>query len=174
MSVSWQERFIERLKELARDDDRAALASLRRSLDGETQSFAGAARIIARYLPRHLSRREEDDAYLVAALFALAPSSAGVSLASALRLANSTSSGSIELRFTALLASSREDLPTHLRHAVTLTRGFGIDLDWAALLRDVLRWGATLGITQKNWAREFWGSNDVEDSTPNTSEGTTP
>ncbi len=173
--MSWHERFTDRLKELAEDDDRAALASLRRSLDGETQSFAGAARVVARFLPRELKPWEEDDSYLLAALFALAPSTSGVRLAEALRqVANATGSGSIELRFTALLAASREDLPTHLRHAVTLTRGAGINLDWAALLRDVLRWSAPLGLTQKNWAREFWATNAVEDSTSNTAEGNTP
>lgn len=173
--MSWHQRFIDRLKEL--DDDRAALASLRRSLDGEAPSFAGAARVVARLLPRELNRWEEDDAYLVAGLFALAPSKSGVSLATALRrVATSSNSGSIELRFTALLAASREDLPTHLRHAVTLTRGAGVELDWASLLRDVLRWGAPSGTTQKLWAREFWASNDVdvEDTTPNTTEGNTP
>lgn len=173
--MSWHEGFTDALKALARDDDRAALASLRRSLDGETQTFAGAARVIARYLPRQLDRWEEDDAYLVAALFALAPSTSGLRLASALRrVAQSTGSSSIELRFTAMLASGREDLPTHLRHAVTLVRGAGVDLDWAALLRDVLRWGAPAGSTQKTWAREFWGSNEADNSNPQSAEGTSP
>jgi CRISPR system Cascade subunit CasB len=173
--MSWHDGLINGLTELARDDDRAALANLRRSLDGETQSFAGAARVIARYLPRQLPRWEEDDAYFVAALFALAPSMSGLSLATALRrVAQSSGSQSIELRFTALLASSREDLPTHLRHAVTLTRSAGIDLDWSALIHDVLRWGSPAGSTQKKWAREFWGSTDLEDSTSNTAEGNTP
>jgi CRISPR type I-E-associated protein CasB/Cse2 len=173
--MSWHERLIDRLKELAENEDRAALASLRRSLDGEVQSFAGAARVVARFLPRDLKPWEENDAYLVAALFALAPSSSGLALARALRrVATETGSTSIELRFTALLAASREDLPTHLRHAVTLTRGAGIDLDWAALLKDVLRWGAPSGATQKNWAREFWASNTVDETTSNTTEGNTP
>lgn len=173
--MSWHERFTDRLKELAEDDDRAALANLRRSLDGETQSFAGAARVVARFLPRELKPWEEEDAYLVAALFALAPSRTGNSLATALRrVAHETGSSSIELRFTALLAASREDLPTHLRHAVTLTRGAGIDLDWAALFRDILRWGAPSGTTQKLWAREFWASNFVEAPTSNNTEGNSP
>lgn len=171
--MSWHERFIDRLHQLVRDDDRAALASLRRSLNEEAQSFAGAAQVIARNLPMTLPRYEEDDAYLLAALFALAPSTSGVPLGRALKLvANSTGSTSIELRFTSLLASSREDLPTHLRHAITLIRGAGIEVDWAELFQDLRRWGSPSGITQKKWARQFWGSADVSDNT--NPEGTTP
>lgn len=167
--MSWHQRFIERLHELARDDDRAALAHLRRSLDQETRSFAAAAQVIARSLPRELTPWEEADAYLLAGLFALAPSSHGVPLAAALRqVAFSTGSSSIESRFTSLLAASREDVPTHLRHAVTLVRSAGLELDWSQLFDDLRRWGHPSGITQKKWARAFWGSNEVSSSTERT------
>lgn len=172
--MNWHKRFIERLHEICTRDDRASLARLRRSLDREVQSFAGAAQVIARSLPRDLPRWEEDDAYLLAGLFALAPSTSGKPLAAALRrVAQVSVSTSIELRFTSLLSAGREDLTTHLRHAVTLVRGAGIDLDWKSLFADIRRWGHPEGYTQKHWASQFWGSADENDSTSNTTEGST-
>lgn len=173
--MSWHDRFIDRLCELARQDDRAALAALRRSLDEETASFAGAAQVVARSLPREIHTAAEADAYLIAALFALAPAERGLPLATCLRrVAADKESVSIELRFTSLLAASREDLPTHLRHAITLVRSQGLAVDWRGLFEDLRRWGHQSGKTQKQWARLFWGSDESPEVSTSLNEGTTP
>ena len=168
--TTWQERLIEHLFQFVRREDRGALAALRRSLDEEPQSFAGAAQVIARVLPSDLRQQQEDDAYLVAGLFALAPAESGLPLPVALRRVADGGSSSIELPFTAMLAAGREDLPSHLRHAVTLVRSKGIDLDWTDVLDSLSGWNHSSGYVQKRWARHFWASQPEKPESDNTVE----
>lgn len=170
--TTWQERLIEHLFQLAQREDRGALAALRRSLDEEAQSFAGAAQVIARVLPSELRRQQEEDAYLTAGLFALAPSDAGLPLPVALRRVAEGGASSIELRFTAMLAAGREDLPSHLRHAVTLVRSKGLELDWADLLDSLSGWSHASSYVQKRWARHFWASQSEKPESENIVEET--
>lgn len=166
--MSWQKHFVECLYKIARDDDRASLAKLRRATTAGGKNFAGAAQVIARTLPADLKPWEEEDAYLLASLFALAPSEGGLPLALLLmREKEVRNSESLELRFTALLASTREDLPVHLRHAVGLVGSADQHIDWADLFEDLRRWGAHSETTQKKWARYFWGSNENQELNDN-------
>ncbi len=102
-------------------------------------------------------RRREDDALLLAGLFALHPVKGSRSVPQALALvAAKAESGSIEGRFTAILASEREDLPTHLRHAVSLIASRDIGLDWGRLHDDLHWWGAPGDRVRRRWARQYW------------------
>jgi CRISPR system Cascade subunit CasB len=75
-------------------------------------------------------------------------------------------SESIEKRFVALLNSDEDDLPLHLRHAVSLLAAASIPLDWTRLLLDVQAWGHPERYVQRQWSRDFWGASAPESETP--------
>lgn len=162
-------------------DGRAALAALRRGLG----KAPGEAFDLYRYLGRWLAtddRERERAVFLIAPLFALhrvswsADADAGAGRrnlgASFRRLARQAQErgggASVEKRFVALLNCHRDDLPTHLRQAVSLLKAQEIPIDWAQLLVDVQGWGAESRWVQRDWARAFW--RDDEPTTSNAPE----
>jgi CRISPR system Cascade subunit CasB len=162
------ERFVKYLESLDRDEARAALAALRRSLGKSPGEAADAHRYVLQFNP---AIWEESAYYLVAGLFALHPknwrneendkrqTNFGASFA---WLRASTDSESIEKRFVALLDCHEDDLSEHLRHAVSLLRSKEIPVDWARLLRDLRQWGHEGRFVQRGWARAFWGGNQSD------------
>lgn len=167
----------------SRRGNRAALATLRRSLGKDPGEDAGPYRYVGRWLPRgNQSFRQDEWYYLVAGLFALhqiswadeegahAPywRNFGASFA---RLTRDTENGrdSIERRFVALLNSHVDDLPHHLRQAVSLLKAKGVPVDWAWLLDDLLGWERRGGAVRREWAHAFWG--DQGQSADTASEG---
>ena len=114
-----------------------------------------------------MSGQREDDYLLVAALFATHQgtgkpypkidddrrNSLGGSFA---RLRAKAESGSIEKRFVALLNASREDVTTHLRHAITLLKAHEVNVDWAQLLHDLNGWEWSGRPVQRRWAYGYW------------------
>ncbi|MBL8602067.1 MAG: type I-E CRISPR-associated protein Cse2/CasB [Myxococcales bacterium] len=156
---------VDHLERLARDQDRATLALLRSSLQ-EGRSLEG-LRVVLPFLKRRSegATRAEDDALLVAGLFALHPESGSLSLASALRIV-ARESDSVELRFRALLGADRQDLGTHLRHAVTLIASRGLAIDWRDLHTTLRFWDRPAqppnqDRARREWARDFW-SDDTQ------------
>lgn len=161
-----ERQFVNYLRTLGdeRSPDRAALASLRRGLRGRPSTTAELHRYVARWIPEEMSQREADAYYLVAALYASHPvnwetdpgrywrSNFGASF----RRLRTDEGESAERRFVALLNSHRDDLPYHLRHAVSLLRSHDIPIDWAQLLRDIKSWGHPDRYVQTQWARSFW------------------
>ena len=71
------------------------------------------------------------------------------------RYAGSTPDGrrGVERRFQALLGSSRESLPEHMRAMLSLIPGRA--LDWALLTHDVRLWSLPDGPVQRGWARSY-------------------
>jgi CRISPR type I-E-associated protein CasB/Cse2 len=159
--------FIRSLYELARREDRAALAELRRSF----ASPLAAMPYVVPYLGKDGGERDERALALVGGLFALHPSAGSRSLADALRAIAATSD-SVALRFRALLDAAAEDLPVHLRHAVALARSHEIPLDYDDLLLTVRFWGDPDKRRQRAWARDFWATrqdesdSEAKDATP--------
>lgn len=165
------ERFINYLEELADEEDRAALAALRRSLGKSPGEAAEAHRYVLRFNPEP---RYEWAYYLVAGLFAMHPESwrkaegdkqltnLGASFARMKSKADSDSS--IERRFVALLDCHEDDLAEHLRHAISLLRSKEVSVDWLCLLRDLRNWNHETRRVQRNWARAFWGGNQSENN----------
>jgi CRISPR system Cascade subunit CasB len=102
---------------------------------------------------------KESAFYLVAALFALHPSSTDFGDMGKHMAATRTESGSdaLERRFTALLAAHQDDLPDYLRQAVSFLKSKDIPVNWNQLLRDLQNWGHADHFVQKQWARSFWG-----------------
>lgn len=155
--------FVKRLYELAAREDRAALAELRRSFSNKL----AALRFVVPFLSKGASASEEAAHVLVAGLFALHPSPGSLSLARALGIV-ARDSDSVELRFRALLNADDVDLPTHLRHAVSLVRSRDLDIDYDDLFWTIREWGRESKRKQRAWARDFWGhtTDAAEETTP--------
>jgi CRISPR type I-E-associated protein CasB/Cse2 len=119
---------------------------------------------------------EEEVYFLTAALFAYwhqgentvvahPPENLGASLAS-LAAGNPDSAPGLERRFTGLLKSHRDDLPSHLRQTVGLLKSKRIPVHWRRLWWDLRLWDNQEGRTQRSWARSFWG-RQLEKETEN-------
>jgi CRISPR system Cascade subunit CasB len=179
-----EDRFAAALAKLARDEDRAALAKLRRGLGKRLGSAPERDGWVIARLPPSLSLDALESYCLVASLFALHPASGGAeSLASSFaewhehdRLQLGKAPGerldNIDRRFASLLNSDAEDLPGRLRHAVALLRSHEIAINWAQLLRDIRRWDHPDRVVQRRWSRHFWAGGPGDRKTPEAS--TTP
>ncbi|MCX5887976.1 MAG: type I-E CRISPR-associated protein Cse2/CasB [Deltaproteobacteria bacterium] len=158
--------LIDYLEKLVRDQDRGAMAALRRGVGKAPGTAMEMHRYVAPFLPKNSFRREEENYYVVAALFAYwhqgetnvaahPPDNLGASLA---RLRTPDTGPSLDLRFTALLKSHRDDLPTHLRQAVGLLKSKeNVPVHWRNLYRDLRNWDSEDGWVQRAWAKSFWG-----------------
>ena len=154
----WREKFIGHLERLRDQEDRRALAILRRGVNRQPGTTLEMYSLV---LPWGVPRYAEDSAFLVAALFALHSQDGGTKT-----LGHSfaefrkkvTTEESVEQRFNALLNCHRDDLPYHLRQAVTLLKSKDVPVDWQRLLRDVLGWEHDDRYVQRDWARDFWSS----------------
>ncbi len=187
------ESFINRLEELAgvktgagenaRGEDRAALAALRRGLGREAGANWESYPIVMRYVRRDAKRTEENAFFTVAALFGLYPSASwrrseddkrptnlGASLA--ILKNKNPDSDSIERRFVALLNADAEDLPTHLRHAVSLIKASDtpILIDWIKLLGHLRSWNSPDRWVQRDWSRAFWSAETTNADDENLTE----
>ena len=147
--------FVQRLYDLAARKDRAALAELRRSFANPLAALP----YVVPFLAKDATRRDEAALSLVAGLFALHPEHGSTSLAKALSLL-AKDSDSVALRFRALLDADAEDLPTHLRHAVSLVKSRDLAIDYDDLLAAVRWWGSENKNRQRAWARDFWGATE--------------
>ena len=152
----WIEKFIGHLEQLRNQEDRRALAILRRGANRQPGTAMDMFSLVIPWVPEN--RHVEDSAFLVAALFALHPQTGGEKTLGAAFAKISGESESIEQRFSALLNCHRDDLPYHLRQAVSLLRSKEVPVDWQRLLRDVLSWEHDDRYVQRDWARAFWSS----------------
>ncbi|MGI8550847.1 MAG: type I-E CRISPR-associated protein Cse2/CasB [Dehalococcoidia bacterium] len=181
-------RALERLVPSMQDEkerrgDRAALAALRRGLGKKAGEAIDVYPAVYQALgEEQLAPWEEEAYFLVAPLFALYPHGnwrraeedgpgshdLGASFA---RLAEATDSGSIEKRFQAMLNSNRDDLPEHLRHAVSLLRAHEIPVSWSDLLGDIRAWENVDRGSRRKWARSYWGQIARNEKTAETAAG---
>lgn len=168
-----QRSFIERLNERERQEDRAALAALRRGLGKTAGAVAETHQYIAPWLPNAENQyapwvqADQDAYYLIGSLFALHPKqdawseqrdSRSMNLGwSFRRLSEANDSGSIEKRFAALLNSHRDYLATHLQGAVSLLKAHETPVNWAQLLVDIQDWDDDGRTVQRGWAQAYWG-----------------
>lgn len=176
-----EERFVASLRKLGNADR----AELRRCLSADRPSgHLPAYRIVERdaHVRSLKSKADRDCYYLVGALFSLVergpdrqdPSQdqrdhrPGTTLARAVRLydlgAEKGDGGvsSVEKRFLNLLDSDETQLPYRLRQMVQMImRGqnaVNARLDWAQLLKDLLRWNRRGDTVRQAWAREFYAT----------------
>ncbi len=179
-SESLESRFLASLETLARTDQRAALAALRRGLGKKPGRAPEMYPYVVPFVPRRASSELEGGLYLVAALFAWHPVSwhrgegeFHTNLGASLRqVFLRTDSESIQSRFVALLNAPSDDLPIHLRHAVGLCKAHEVAVDYIALLRDIQRWDGEPRRVQRQWAAAFWErpESSVETEPPPQSE----
>lgn len=162
-------RLAAHLGELAAQQDRAALAALRRGLGKPPGTVAE----MHRHVVPVLGAGADAAAYLVAALFGLHPvswvgpsnprrSNFGVSLARLRAAVGVSGEAGIERRVIALLNADPDDLASHLRHAVALLRAHDIPVDWARLLRDARGWDHPDRWVQRNWAHAYWAAQPAD------------
>jgi CRISPR system Cascade subunit CasB len=186
-----QHPLIARLVQLKERDDRAALAALRRGLGKPAGTVPEMFRYVEPFIPVDEYARHVDAAYLVASLFGLHPNHGGpaeetpsrqqrgfgASLAHIRRREGSTDDDEgVARRFSALLNSDREGLPTHLRHLMTLlhSRSPETPIDYGQLYNDVIRWESTDRSVQRDWAAGFWRRTTVgNDEAPATNDDDT-
>lgn len=155
--------LVDHLEHLVAHEDRATLARLRASLS-PARALDGLD-VVLPFVTRdpRRRRRAEDDALLLAGLFALHPESGDRSLPSALAEIARTSD-SVEMRFRALLSADREDLPNHLRHAVALAASKKLPIDWRDLHAAIRFWDDDGERARRRWARDFWTYETTESS----------
>ncbi len=158
--------FITHLQDLARRDDRGALATLRRGLASEPGQAHEMHPYVAPFLPDEPWTWRNRCYYIVAALFAVHPKSGPVGdLGDTFRrLAQASDSESVQRRFMALLKCNRDDLFGHLRQAVSLAASHDVPINWDRLFRDIQYWSTEEGWVQRRWAQSFWGGSAAETS----------
>lgn len=162
-----QKQFVEYLCRLAAGENRAPLAALRRGLGKPPGTTPEMFRYVEPLAPQDY---RADDYYLVAALFALHPENTatgnlGTTLAALRQQGGHDGEDSLEKRFVALLNAHGDDLPEHLRHAISLARSKAVPVpvpvNWSQLLYDLHYWDHEDRFIQRQWAREYWGRSEV-------------
>lgn len=159
-------KFVSRLEKYVKDDERAALAHLRRGLGKDAWAATEMFPYVAGWT-KNLSRRYEDAYFLVATMIGLYPKESWKSEDKYNNLGKSLSflkdeSGSIEKRFVALLNSDEEDLSKHLRQIVSLLKSKDAPINWFQLLKDIKYWSNENRSVQRSWAKGFWGNLETE------------
>jgi len=155
--------FVTYLKKLAKNENRGALAALRRGLGRPPGSAPEVHRYVMPFLSPGPWTWRNQCHYIVAALFALHPeSTAHGNMGHTLHAIHAaTRSESIEQRFVALLKCHRDDLFDHLRHAVSLARSSSksIAVHWEQLFKDICYWDSENNRVQRNWSQGFWSES---------------
>ena len=160
--------FIGYLHALDKNDDRAALASLRRGLGQQPGSVPETVRIVERQLVVGTHEDVRNACYIVGSLFALhheKESNSGNmgNHFRALGTPNEPPPANVERRFMTLLASDKDELPDALRQAVSLLKSKGEPVNWFQLARDVQQWHSDdrRERVRKQWARAFWNAEKI-------------
>ena len=153
--------FISYLISLSESEDRGALAELRRGLGKTPGTVPEMYRYVVPWISADTSRKQEFTYFLIAALFAYHPkhtNKGNMGDHLALTRESYSSDDALDHRFTHLLASHPDDLPTYLQQAIGLLKSKGeIAINWNQLLKDLRYWDHPDKFAQKQWARSFWG-----------------
>jgi len=164
--------FVERLEELNRKDDKAALAEIRRAAANPDDNFL-ILRIIGSYLPSEVSNWELDIYKRLACLYAIHKGhinkdyyNFGVSCRK-IWLNLDAGKESFESRFAALLNCRPEDLYRHLLSIVRFASDKGVKINFNRLFKDMKYWAHPDKFAQKNWAKQFWTIKLKEEETEN-------
>jgi CRISPR system Cascade subunit CasB len=161
--MSQEHGFVTYLKSLA--NSRGALAALRQGLGQPPGTVSDMYRYVVPRLPKdaYPGSWSERSHYLIAALYAVHPASAGDGnlgnhFAVHLDLQNPDRNDAIERRFVALLTAHPDDLHIYLRQAIGFLRSKETPVNWDQLMWDVLQLGYQNSSTsvRKRWADGFW------------------
>ena len=167
-NASKRHPFVSHLESLHEADDRQALAALRRGLGRPLGAAPEMYPYVVPWLPSEASYQEEQNYYLVAALYASHPASARTgNVGDHLRAVCKTDAkreAGVERRFTVLLSVHRDDLPDHLRQTISLLRSHEIPVNWHQLWSDLRWWDHPDAFVQRQWARAFWAAAAVPEA----------
>lgn len=165
MTITKTEPLIEFLQKLAREEDRAAFAALRRGLGKPPGAVPATYKYVVPFLPDGGAERAWPY-FVVASLFALHPCSrTGESLGRT--YSRLKPSESRDRRFQALLNADLPELPGHLRQAMGLFAAEpAAAVDWHTLLRHLRHWTDTHRWVQQRWARDYWTPFDTTETNP--------
>ncbi len=172
--------FIRHLERLYSENQRGALADLRRGLGKPPGTESLTFPHVIPYLPEGLNKQQEQSYFLIASLFALHPMSVSDgnfgSHCADLGRARGGEDGkpppNVERRFIALLATPTQSLYRALQPLVNLLKSENIRICWVRLLRDLQRWNyadARIDV-RREWAGEFWKRAVPETDPESTSE----
>jgi CRISPR system Cascade subunit CasB len=161
---SRDERFISALEHLVTNDDRAALAALRRGLGQQPGETMELYPYVVPYVQGLRYPSDENAYYIIASLIGLYPTPSwqrsdgkqSINLGASLALLKDDSGDSLEKRFVALLNAHVDDLPEHLRQAISLLKSKDKPVNWLRLLRDLKQWDREDHRVQRLWAKGFW------------------
>jgi CRISPR system Cascade subunit CasB len=169
--------LVDRLLELARQQDRGALAALRSGVGKRPGEAGRMFPYVAPFLPAAAaSGPVVEAAFLTAALFAAHPlhgpiGSLGASLWRATKQPGNPGGKhekeGVERRLAAALDAHADDLPHHLEGLITLCESAGAPVDWHQFQRDVAgllsEWTVRADsrrlvrdMIRIRWARDFW------------------
>lgn len=152
--------FIEYLEGLSSKNHRGALAALRRGLQYEPGDCIEMYPYIIPWLHNVKGKWAKKIYYLIATLYAYHPSSSSKgNLGDAFRkiYLNKGENPSIEQRFITLLRCNPEDLPFHIRQAISLAKSENIPINWQELFFDLKRWPFDqIYPPYEKWAQSFW------------------
>ena len=155
--------FIEHLLRL--QEDRGALAALRRGLGQPPGTAPDMYRYVVPWLRTEAGRWEESVFFLVAALFGAHPlntESGNFGDHFARTIKTSDDRSGVERRFTLLLATHSGDLHLQLRHAISLLKSKEIAVNWQQFFGDLRYWRSERRGVQKRWAFAFWRAPQPE------------
>jgi CRISPR system Cascade subunit CasB len=145
------------------EENRGALAALRRGLGQPPGSVPDMYRYVVPRLPQDAGSWTERCHYLIAALYAMHTDTTdagnlGNHFAAHLDYERPDGNDAIERRFIALLTTHPDDLHIYLRQGISFLRSKDTPVNWHQLMRDVLALGNPEGATrvQKRWANGFW------------------
>jgi CRISPR type I-E-associated protein CasB/Cse2 len=156
--------FIDFLLKLESEQDRAALAELRRGVGQTLDEMPELGRYIFHFF-KEPNRHKEDAFFLIATLFAMHSKNITTgNMGNHLRdmaEGNAEELERLEKRFAQLLTANRADLPELLPRIVNLLKAKDKErpINWSQLLDDVIYWGAG---RQREWARGFWTKGKPE------------
>jgi CRISPR system Cascade subunit CasB len=169
--------FITYLYSLASQENRGALADLRRGLTTEPGTSPAMYPYVAPWVPEPLRYTwKEKVYYLIAALFAYYQSGSSANQLTTTQgnfgshcralVTQKPQSASFEPRFSALLKAHRDDLPILLKQILSILRGEDIPINWDQLFLDLQYWNTENHIVQRRWANSYWIYAGSPEQTP--------
>lgn len=156
--VAPEKQFVDRLKQLS-EDDKGAMAKLKRNAGNTLRESRGVHAIFYRLLPPDVPSSHRPWYFLVATLFPLAEPASKGSLGFALRTARDKKEAGekgYDRRLEVLLDADADQLPFRLRQVVRLVKSADVAIHWERLLTDLTRWNYIERSVQERWARDYF------------------
>ena len=150
------------------------MATLRKGLGKPPGDVTQMYRYVYSGIGQDLGKQDEKACFLVASLFALwYRGRQGLSLEfdgnfgkTYKQIFKLSSADSTIKHFESLINSHIDDVPNHLRHAVSLAASKNVGINWDQLLHDLKWWNADGKSVQKEWMKAFILDDKKEQETP--------